>query len=308
MKKILISGCNGFIGSNLTKKLLEKNLVIGIDNFCSSNKEKLDEFLKNKNFTFIDADINTLPKIDEKIDIIYNLACPASPPRYQNEPIFTLKTNFIGTLNLLELAKINSSIFIQASTSEVYGDPKENPQTENYKGNVNTIGPRACYDEGKRVAETLCSEYRNKFGIQTRIIRIFNTYGPYMDYDDGRVISNFLVSIIKSKSLKIYGDGNQTRSFCYINDLINALYKIKDIDFATPINIGNDNEISLNDLTTILQKKYGKLEIEYLNPLEDDPVVRSPNIEKAKKILKWEPKVDIDKGLELTFNYFKKIL
>jgi UDP-glucuronate decarboxylase len=308
MKHILITGCNGFIGMNLTKRLLKNNRVIGVDNFISSDRNKLNEVIKNKNFTFIEADINHLPSIKEDIGLIYNLACPASPPRYQKDPIFTLKTNFDGTLNLLELAREQSSIFIQASTSEVYGDPLETPQNENYKGNVNVLGPRACYDEGKRAAETLCKEYRNIYNLETRIIRIFNTYGPFMDPNDGRVISNFLVNIIKEKPLKVYGDGNQTRSFCYIDDLIEGLIKAKNTDFEDPINIGNDNEISLNNLISLLEKRFGNLNIEFLNSVLDDPKIRKPDITKAKKVLKWVPKINLDKGIELTYNYFKKLL
>lgn len=308
MKKILVTGCNGFIGINLIKKLLEKNEVIGIDNFFSSEKNKLNELLKNKNFKFIEADIINLPEIEYDLDVIYNLACPASPPRYQNAPIFTLQTNFIGTLNLLELAKDKSSIFIQASTSEVYGDPKEHPQNENYRGNVNTIGARACYDEGKRVAETLCKEYRNQFQVNSRIVRIFNTYGPYMDINDGRVISNFLVNLIDKKPLQIYGDGTQTRSFCYINDLVDALIKVKEIDFEDPINIGNDNEISLNALVEIFKKKFSDLSINHLESLSDDPQIRRPDLTRAKKILNWEPTIPLEHGLDLTYKYFSKLL
>ena len=306
--KILLTGCAGFIGSNLVAKLIDNNKIIGIDNFISSNEGKLKDFISHENFKFMQSDIIDILSIEEEIDIIYNLACPASPPRYQNMPIFTLKTNFIGTLNLLELARENSSIFIQASTSEVYGDPQENPQTEKYRGNVNTIGPRSCYDEGKRVAETLCKEFRNKFNIQTRIIRIFNTYGPFMDHNDGRVISNFLVNILKNKPLQVYGDGNQTRSFCYIDDLIDALMKAQEKDFENPINVGNNSEISLNKLIEILKNKFGNLSVNYINSLNDDPQVRRPDIRKAKEILNWEPITTLDKGIGLTFDYFKKTL
>ncbi|MBT4952001.1 MAG: NAD-dependent epimerase/dehydratase family protein [Pelagibacteraceae bacterium] len=308
MKSIIITGCNGFIGINLARKLLEKNRAIGIDNFVSSDRSKLSEIINNKNFSFIEADINNLPSISGDIEAIYNLACPASPPRYQIDPIFTLKTNFTGTLNLLELARKKSSIFIQASTSEVYGDPLENPQNETYKGNVNTLGPRACYDEGKRVAETLCYEYRSIYNLNTRIVRIFNTYGKYMDPDDGRVISNFLVNVIRQKPLEIYGDGSQTRSFCYIDDLVDALIKVKKIDFDYPINIGNDTEISLNKLIDLMKDRFGNLDIKFLDSLKDDPRIRRPDISKAKRILNWEPKIELDRGIDLTYNYFKKLL
>ena len=224
MKTILISGCAGFIGQNLIKNLINDYKIIGIDSFYSSNEDSIKKFFINNNFKFINACITSLPEIQEEVDIIFNLACPASPPIYQKDPIFTLNTNYLGTKNLLDLAKKKSSIFIQASTSEVYGDPEVNPQSENYFGNVNTVGIRSCYDEGKRIAETLCYEYRRVYNVETRIVRIFNTYGPGMMPNDGRVISNFLVNTIKGDSLKIYGSGDKTRSFCYVDDMINCYY------------------------------------------------------------------------------------
>ena len=305
MKTILISGCAGFIGQNLLEILIPNNKIIGIDNFYSSNQGSLEHFLNNHNFTFINSCITKLPEISDEIDVIYNLACPASPPIYQKDPLFTLNTNYIGTKNLLDLAKKNSSIFIQASTSEVYGDPEIHPQNENYFGNVNTIGIRSCYDEGKRIAETLCYEYRKLYGLQTRIVRIFNTYGPGMQINDGRVISNFIVNTIKKRPLEIYGSGNQTRSFCYISDLINALERTIHIDFDYPVNIGNDIEISLNQLTEIIQNKFGKQTIKYSKPHKDDPKVRKPDITRAKEILDWTPSVNISEGLEITYQYFK---
>ena len=308
MKTILISGCAGFIGQNLAKSLLNDYRIIGIDNFYSSNKNTIQPLLKHENFKFINSDIIKLIEIEEKIDIIYNLACPASPPIYQKDPLFTLDTNYLGTKNLLNIAKKHSSIFIQASTSEVYGDPEIHPQTEDYNGNVNTMGIRSCYDEGKRISETLCYEYRKLFNIQTRIIRIFNTYGPGMEINDGRVISNFMVNTIKKLPLQIYGDGSQTRSFCYISDLINAIKKCIEIDFDSPINIGNNKELSLIDLAKIFQNKFGGEKINYINPVDDDPKVRKPDISKAKQILDWEPKTDIVDGLDKTFNYFKSLL
>ena len=231
MSTVLVSGCSGFIGQNLLNKLNGKYRIIGIDNFFSSSKNILDKFEKFENFRFIEDDISELSSLNEKIDIIINLACPASPPKYMSDPIFTMNTNFKGTQNLLNIAKDNHSIFIQASTSEIYGDPLVHPQIETYRGNVNTIGERSCYDEGKRIAETLCYEFRKRYKIQTRILRIFNTYGPGMDKDDGRVISNFMLNTIKGKPLKIYGNGDQTRSFCYIDDLISGIIKSMSIDF-----------------------------------------------------------------------------
>ncbi len=308
MKTILISGCAGFIGQNLIENLINDYKIIGIDSFYSSNEDSIKKFFINNNFKFINTCITRLPEIQEEVDIIFNLACPASPPIYQKDPIFTLNTNYLGTKNLLDLAKKKSSIFIQASTSEIYGDPEVHPQIEAYNGNVNTIGVRSCYDEGKRIAETLCYEYRKLFNVQTRIVRIFNTYGPGMEANDGRVISNFMVNTLKKRPLNIYGSGNQTRSFCFVSDLINALEKSIDIDFDYPINLGNDNEISLIELADIFKNTFGQNKIVYSKPQEDDPRVRKPDISRAKKVLNWEPKVNIIEGLKLTHKYFNTIL
>ena len=308
MKKILITGCCGFIGQNLVKALGEKNYIIGIDNFYSSNREVLEKLNNIKNFRFIEDDIINMKSINEKIDIIFNLACPASPPKYQANPIFTMDTNYIGTKNILELARENNAIVVQSSTSEIYGDPLINPQIESYFGNVNTTGIRSCYDEGKRIAETLCYEYRMLYGLKTRIVRIFNTYGPGMDPHDGRVISNFMINTIKNKELQIYGDGSQTRSFCFINDMIEALIKTMNSDFDFPINLGNNNEISLNKLADLFQKKFNSKKIIFLKANQDDPKVRKPNIERAKTLLDWKPETSLDDGLDITYNYFKSIL
>jgi len=308
MKTILISGCAGFIGQNLIKNLINDYKIIGIDNFYSSSEDSIKKFLTNSNFNFINVCVSSLPEIKEEVDIIFNLACPASPPIYQKDPIFTLNTNYLGTKNLLDLAKKKSSIFIQASTSEVYGDPEVNPQSENYFGNVNTVGIRSCYDEGKRIAETLCYEYRRVYNVETRIVRIFNTYGPGMMPNDGRVISNFLVNTIKGDSLKIYGNGDKTRSFCYIDDMITVLLKVITTDFDSPINLGNDSEISLINLAKLIIDKYGDNEIEFIDPIQDDPKVRKPDISKAKQILDWHPTTQISDGIDKTFNYFKELL
>ena len=305
MKTILISGCAGFIGQNLLSNLISKYKIIGIDNFYSGSIESIERYKKNENFKFIEADITNMPEIKGEIDIIYNLACPASPPIYQKDPLFTINTSYLGTKNLLELAQNKSSIFIQASTSEVYGDPEVNPQPEEYNGNVSTTGLRSCYDEGKRIAETLCYEYRKIYNVKTRIIRIFNTYGPGMEINDGRVISNFLVNIINKKELIVYGDGKQTRSFCYVDDLVRGLINASKVDFDFPINLGNNNEISLNKLIELLKKKYKDFKVRYSDAVEDDPKKRRPDIFKAKKFLKWEPKIDFEEGIEKTFNYFK---
>lgn len=308
MKTILIAGCTGFIGQNLIKKLIDDNIIIGIDNLYSSSLKSIDSYKEHKNFSFINTSITHLPSIEPNIDVIYNLACPASPPIYQKDPIFTLDTNYIGTKNMLELAKNKSAVLIQASTSEVYGDPLVHPQKEDYFGNVNPIGVRSCYDEGKRVAETLCYEYRKIYNVNTRIIRIFNTYGPGMMHNDGRVISNFIVNTIMGKSLIIYGNDNKTRSFCYIDDMINALVKVMEIDFDSPINLGNDTEISLINLAKLIIDKYGENKIEFVDSVPDDPKIRKPDISRAKKILNWNPTIQIPEGIEKTFKYFKEVL
>jgi len=308
MKTVIISGCMGFIGQNLMDSLLGKYNIIGIDNFITSDRKNLNRFKSYKNFRFIECDIIDKFEIVEKVDYIFNLACPASPPKYQANSIFTLETNFIGTHNLLKIAKRNNAIFIQASTSEVYGDPLVHPQIESYRGNVNTMGERSCYDEGKRIAESLCHEYRKEYNINTRIVRIFNTYGPGMDPLDGRVISNFIVNSIRKQPLTIYGDGSQTRSFCYIDDMTDALVKAMGVDFESPINLGNDNEISLNQLAEIFFDNYGKNKIKYTELDKDDPKVRRPNIERAKEILKWAPSTSLIDGLEKTYKYFRSII
>ena len=305
MKTILVSGCCGFIGQNLVIALSKDYNIIGIDNFASSNRSNLKKLEEFENFKFIEANIIDNPTIKDKIDYIFNLACPASPPKYQSNPIFTLETNFTGTHNLLKIAKRDGAIFIQASTSEVYGDPEMHPQLETYYGNVNTMGERSCYDEGKRIAESLCYEYRKKYNLHTRIVRIFNTYGPGMDPQDGRVMTNFLVNTINKHPLVIYGNGSQTRSFCYIDDMIDALVKTMNFDFDFPINLGSDYEVSLNQLTEILFDKFGKNKINYTKSNADDPKVRKPDITRAKDILNWTPKVSISTGIDNTYNYLK---
>lgn len=307
MKTILISGCAGFIGQNLTKMLINEFKIIGIDNFYSSKASNIKQFINNKNFKFIESDIIDIKKINVKVDYIINLACPASPPIYQKDPLYTLETNYNGTLNLLKIAHLNNSVFIQASTSEVYGDPEIHPQNESYFGNVNTMGLRSCYDEGKRIAETLCYEFRNKFNVQTRIIRIFNTYGPGMDMNDGRVMSNFIMNIINGEPLIIYGNGEQTRSFCYVDDLISGILKSMHIDFESPINLGNNQELSLNDLVEKLNEMYGKNRVVHKDALKDDPKVRKPDILRAQKLLNWSPKINLTDGIRSTYDYFKLI-
>jgi len=308
MKTILITGGNGFIGTNLSEKLLnEQNRVISVDNLFSSDIRNMGHLVGYKNFSFINHDINDVLSIEEDIDEIYHLACPASPKYYQKDPIYTMKTNFIGTLNILELARIKNCKILLTSTSEIYGEPEITPQSENYRGNVNTIGPRSCYDEGKRIAETLMIEYHNKYNTDIRIARVFNTYGPYMNKDDGRVIVNFINQMLENKDITVYGDGNQTRSFCYIDDLINGLSKLMSSTYRLPMNIGNINEISINELVYKLRILLDSTSaIINLDIPIDDPTNRRPDIWKAKNYLGWEPKIDIEEGLLKTIPWYKK--
>jgi UDP-glucuronate decarboxylase len=308
MKTTLIAGGAGFIGSNLCEKILNDNhKIICVDNLLTGNIKNIDHLLNNPNFTFINHDIVETLQIEGEIDEIYNLACPASPPKYQKNPIYTLKINFLGVLNLLELAKIKKAKFLQSSTSEIYGEPEISPQHENYRGNVNTIGIRSCYDEGKRVAETLVMEYHKEYNVDTRIVRIFNTYGPKMDKNDGRVVSNFINQALNNEDITLYGSGQQTRSFCYIDDQIEGLIKLMNSNHNYPINIGNPYELNVNELATIilnLTKSNSKLIYKELP--SDDPTNRKPDITKAKNILNWEPNYDLEKGLIKTIDYFRQ--
>ena len=307
MKTILIAGGCGFIGSNLCIRLLnENNKIICVDNLFSGKIENIKTCIDNNNFTFINHNIIEPLHIDNEIDEIYHLACPASPPIYQKDPIYTLKTNFVGTMNLLELARIKSAKILLASTSEIYGEPQVSPQPETYRGNVNTIGIRSCYDEGKRITETLFMEYHNKYNIQTRIVRIFNTYGPNMDKYDGRVVTNFISQILNNESITLYGDGNQTRSFQYIDDLLDGIIKLMDSEYIYPINIGNPNEITVKQLASILIELTGSESNFTYKPLPlDDPTNRNPDIRLAKKILNWEPRVALRTGLIKTILYLQ---
>ncbi len=307
-KKNLITGGAGFIGSHLAKKILEEgDEVICIDNFLTGSKKNIEELFKFKNFEFIKHDV-TEP-FNRDIDNIWHLACPASPVHYQYNPIKTSKTNFIGTYNMLGLAKRVGAKILLASTSEVYGDPEEHPQKESYKGSVTTTGIRSCYEEGKRIAETLCSDYQRIHGVDVRIIRIFNTYGPKMQRDDGRVISNFIVQALKQEKISIYGDGNQTRSFCYIDDLINGMILLMKSNYEKPINIGNPNEFSIRELASLVRELINpNLEFIYKELPEDDPKKRQPSIQLAKDLLDWEPKIELKDGLSKTIDWFKKNL
>ena len=307
MKTVLIAGGCGFIGSNLCAYLIQNNnKVICVDNFYTGNINNVNAIMNNENFTLIQHDIIEPIFIEQDIDEIYHLACPASPPKYQEDPIYTCKINFIGTMNLLGLAKEKNAKILLSSTSEVYGEPKISPQPEIYRGNVNTIGIRSCYDEGKRVAETLMMDYHKVHNIDTKIARIFNTYGPFMDKDDGRVITNFVKQMLTNQDITIYGDGSQTRSFCYIDDQINGLVKLMQSDCHDPINIGNPNEISIRELIRILQTKIDtSSQITYRSLPEDDPTNRRPDITKAKELLKWYPEVELEEGIKKTIEYLR---
>ena len=306
--KIVVAGGTGFLGSNLCKKLLNLNhVVICIDNNITGNKKNIESYMNNKNFLYIEEDITNDIIIETKIDQIYNLACPASPPKYQKYPIFTLNTCFNGTNKLLKLAKEKKARFLLSSTSEIYGEPQITPQHEKYRGNVNTIGIRSCYDEGKRIAETLMMDFHRKYNVDTRIARIFNTYGPQMDKTDGRVISNFINQSLRHENITIYGDGSQTRSFCYITDQINGLVKLMNSDCISPINIGNPNELTVKQVAEkIIELSQSHSKLLYIPLPKDDPTNRKPDITKANMILNWYPHVKFEEGLLLTIDYFNR--
>ncbi|HNP75491.1 MAG TPA: SDR family oxidoreductase [bacterium] len=309
--KILVTGGAGFVGSHLCQKLLaQENEVICLDNFQTSSKENIQKLLTNPKFTFVLHDV-TVP-LEIKVDQIYNLACPASPIHYQLEPVKTVKTSVLGAINMLELAKNNQAQILQASTSEVYGDPHIHPQTETYWGNVNCLGLRACYDEGKRCAETLFFDYHRQFKVAIRVIRIFNTYGPQMAENDGRVVSNFIIQALKNEPLTIFGQGNQTRSFQYIDDLIAGMTKMmnNDQDFIGPVNLGNPTEFTIKELAELVLKliPQSASQIVYQPLPEDDPRQRRPDIALAQKKLNWAPQIKLEDGLKATIEYFKNKL
>ena len=301
----LVTGGAGFLGSHLIDKLMNSGQeVVCIDNFYTGRKSNLNKWLGNPKFEIIRHDI-TEPILVE-VDRIWHLACPASPIQYQSNPIKTAKTSFLGTYNMLGLARRTRARIFLASTSEIYGDPEVHPQPESYRGNVNTIGTRSCYDEGKRIAETLCFDYQRMHSTEIRVGRIFNTFGPRMLKDDGRVISNFIVQALQGNPLTIYGDGNQTRSFCYVSDLIEGIYKFMNSDFSGPINLGNPEEFTIIELAKkIIEKINPSLEIEYKNLPEDDPKRRRPDIRLAKEVIAWEPKISLSEGLDKTIEFFK---
>lgn len=306
----MITGGAGFIGSHLSEKLLsQNNEVIILDNFYTGQKSNLLRISSNPNFEVLRQDV-TEP-ISVEVDAIYHLACPASPVHYQKFPVQTIKTSVLGSINALELAtRLNIPILL-SSTSEVYGDPDISPQTETYWGNVNPIGLRSCYDEGKRAAETLFFDFNRQYETEIRVARIFNTYGPNMSPEDGRVVSNFIVQALKNNDITIYGDGTQTRSFCYVDDLVEGLIRLMNKSDATqsPINLGNPNEISVLELAkTIISMTNSKSKVIQLPLPQDDPKQRRPDINKAKKVLGWEPKINLENGLTKTIEYFKSII
>ena len=308
MKKILVTGGAGFIGSHLCKKLLERGeSVICLDNLFTGSYRNIQALEKSENFKFINHDV-TEP-INIEIDEIYNLACPASPKYYQLDPVKTIRASVIGITNMLDLAKEQNAKILQASTSEVYGNPLIHPQKESYWGNVNPIGIRSCYDEGKRAAETLMCDYRRQHGIDTKIVRIFNTDGENLALDDGRVVSNFIVQALQGKPVTIYGDGSQTRSFCYVSDLVEGLIKTMECNYHEPINLGNPSERTMLELAhLILDITNSKSKILFKPLPSDDPVKRKPDITLAKELLGWEPQIGITEGLERTITYFTLML
>lgn len=314
--KCLVTGGAGFIGSHLCEELIEKGYeVYAVDNLVTGSKKNIAHLQKNTHFHFISHDvINPFPINlqfpTSNFQFIYHLASPASPPQYQKYAVETMLTNSIGTYNCLELVKKSNAVFILASTSEIYGDPQEHPQKESYYGYVNPVGIRACYDESKRFAEAITMEYKRKFKVRTRIIRIFNTYGPRMMVNDGRVISNFVNAALNKKPLKIYGDGLQTRSFCYVSDMVDGLIRAAETEGidGEVLNLGNPVEKSIIDIgKIILELTHSNSPVDYSDKQEDDPVRRKPDISRAKRLLKWEPNVNLTEGLNKTIDYYKKI-
>lgn len=307
MKRILVTGGAGFIGSHLCKKLLEgSNSVICLDNLFTGTHRNIEPLLSNNNFKFVEQDVTE--EYWAEVDEIYNLACPASPVHYQYDPVKTLKTSVIGIMNMLELARKNGAKILQASTSEVYGDPLVHPQNETYWGNVNPIGVRSCYDEGKRCAETIMTDYHRQYGIDIKIVRIFNTYGPNMNKNDGRVVSNFIVQALQGEDITIYGDGSQTRSFCYVDDLVEGLVRLMNSDYNKPVNIGNPDERTILEFAQRVIKLTGSnSKIVFKELPSDDPTRRKPDITLANQLLNWNPSTNIDEGLMKTIEYFKSI-
>ncbi len=310
MKKVIITGVAGFIGSHLADRFVKEGYyVIGIDNFLTGNPDNIKHLGNNENFHFIEKDLGKEYNFEIETDIILNFASPASPVDYFQKPIETLRVNAIGTLNMLKLARKTNAVFVQASTSEVYGDPQVHPQKEDYFGNVNPIGPRSVYDEGKRYAEALSMAFYREFGVKVKLIRIFNTFGPRMKIDDGRVIPNFINQAIRNKPITIYGDGTQTRSYCFIDDLVEGIYRVtitQGIE-GTVINLGNPEEYTILETARIIKElTHSRSEFKFLPALQDDPKRRCPDISRAKNVLKWEPKISFREGLKKTIEFFKR--
>ena len=308
MKRVLITGGAGFIGSHLSERLLnEGNDIICLDNFFTGSKDNIRHLIGNNRFELVRHDI--INQYLAEVDEIYNLACPASPVHYQYNPIKTMKTSVIGMINMLGLAKRCKAKILHASTSEIYGDPQIHPQIESYWGNVNPIGLRSCYDEGKRCAETLMMDYHRQNNVDIRIARIFNTYGPRMAVNDGRVVSNFIIQALKNEPITVYGDGSQTRAFCYVSDLVDALIKLMNCNYSQPVNLGNPDEHTIIEFAKlIIELTNSKSEIVFKELPSDDPVQREPNISLAKRILNWEPQIQLKEGLLKTIEYFDKII
>lgn len=308
--RILVTGGAGFLGSHLSDRLVEQGHDITVvDNLQTGSMNNIAHFKGNRKINFHEQSI--VEKFSGEFDRIYNLACPASPPHYQSDPLGTMRTNFIGVDNLLQLAAATGARFFQASTSEVYGDPEVHPQPESYRGNVNPIGPRACYDEGKRIAETLCFDYARTKNVSIKVARIFNTYGPRMDPNDGRVVSNFIVQALQNIPITMYGSGEQTRSFCYVDDLVDGFMRLMESDdnVSGPINLGNPNEFTVAELASIvIEMTNSRSEIVTRDLPQDDPQIRRPDISLARRHLSWEPKIQLRQGLERTIRYFDDLL
>ena len=309
-KKVLVTGGAGFLGSHLVDRLLGQGCeVLCVDNLFTGSKDNIDHLVGNPRFEFMRHDVNV--PLSVEVDEIYNLACPASPVHYRHDPIQTTKTSVVGAINMLSLAQRLRCKIFQASTSEVYGDPSVHPQSEEYWGNVNPIGPRSCYDEGKRCAETLFFDFNRQAGVPIKVARIFNTYGPRMQIADGRVISNFIIQALQGEPISLYGDGLQTRSFCFVSDLIDGFVSFMDTDndVIGPINIGNPVEFTIRELAEkVIAKTGSNSKFVHLPLPEDDPRQRQPDIAKARKMLNWEPSVSLDAGLDVTIDYFRKLL
>ena len=306
--RVLVTGGAGFIGSHLCRRLLQQgDEVYCLDIFYSSARRNIADLENDPHFHFLEQDIEE--PIDLKVDRIYNMACPASPVHYQRDPVKTARTSVLGAINMLELAKRNNCRILQTSTSEIYGNPLTHPQKESYWGNVNTIGLRSCYDEGKRMSETLFFDYHRQYGVDIRVVRIFNTYGPYMAENDGRVVSNFIVQALRGEDITIYGDGSQTRSFCYVDDTVEALMRMMEGDYIGPVNIGNPDERTVKELAEkIVEMTSSSSKIVYKGLPSDDPVRRKPDISLAKEKLHWQPVVPLETGLRNTIEYFKKTI